>query len=92
MKTEGLLQDVTKDNLAGIGCDEEQTNSRTSKTDLSSSTNTMELDGVANPIFRHSPTNQTIRLKSNCPSVEPTNYIWDFHENEWRLTLGIAFF
>jgi hypothetical protein len=51
----------------------------------------MELDGVANPTFHHSPsTDEQIRPRNNCPSsVEPMNNIWDYHENEWRLTFGI---
>jgi hypothetical protein len=82
------MKDVTKENLDGIGCDEEQdkSNSRTSQTDWSS-LDTMGLQGIVNPSY--SPTtNSELRLRKNGSSVEVNNSIWKFHENEWRLNCG----
>jgi hypothetical protein len=82
------MKDVTKENLDGIECDDEQDqiNSRTSQTDWSS-LDTMGLQGITNPSYSHT-TNSKLRQRKNGSSVEVNNSIWKFHENEWRLNCG----
>jgi hypothetical protein len=49
----------------------------------------MGLPGVVDAAYRDPPSDQKLRLRSNCPLVEASNSIWNFQENEWRLTFGI---